>query len=204
VTPGLSTADAAAFSLTIAAGGVAVFPADTVYGLAAAPSDAAAVARLYELKGRSAAKPAALMFFDRDRALAELPGLGPRTRRALERLLPGGVTLLLPDPDPDRAAAGAALGLRVPRLDGPLAALAGVELPVLQSSANVSGGPDPRTVADVPEAIRGGVDLVLDAGPLPGTPSTVIDLRRWEDGGAWTIVREGALAREAVADALNL
>lgn len=195
----ISSADAGAFALTIAAGGVAVFPADTVYGLAAAPGDLAAVARLYELKGRAPSKPAALMWFDRERALAALPDLGPRTRAACERLLPGGVTLLLPDPDDPAAARG----LRVPALTGPSAALTGVELPVLQSSANVAGGPDPRTVAEIPQAIRGGVDLVLDAGPLPGTPSTVIDLRRYEHGGAWEIVRAGAVPADVVADALG-
>jgi L-threonylcarbamoyladenylate synthase len=199
MTPAISSADAAAFALTIASGGVAVFPADTVYGLAAAPSDAAAVGRLYELKGRPPAKPSALMWFDRERALFALPSLGARTRAACERLLPGGVTLLLPDPDD----ADAALGLRVPALSGPLAALAAVELPVVQSSANHSGGPDPRTLAEVPQAIRDGADLVLDGGPLPGTPSTVIDLRRYEDEGAWTIVRQGAVARERVAAALD-
>lgn len=201
MTPAISSADAAAFALTIASGGVAVFPADTVYGLAAAPSDAAAVGRLYELKGRPPAKPAALMWFDRERALFALPSLGARTRAACERLLPGGVTLLLPDPDD--ADADAALGLRVPALGGPLAALAAVELPVVQSSANHSGGADPRTLEEVPREIREGVDLVLDGGPLPGTPSTVIDLRRYESDGAWEIVRQGAVARELVAAALD-
>lgn len=198
MSPALTSADAAAFALTIASGGVAVFPADTVYGLAAAPADLAAVARLYELKGRAPSKPAALMWFDRERALAALPQLGARTRAALERLLPGGVTLLLPDPDDPVAA----LGLRVPRLEGPLAALAEVELPVLQSSANHAGGADPTTLAEVPEAIRSGADLVLDGGALPGTSSTVIDLRAYERDGRWTIVRLGAVPAETVAAAL--
>jgi L-threonylcarbamoyladenylate synthase len=139
------------------------------------------------------------MWFDRERALSALPSLGARTRAACERLLPGGVTLLLPDPDDSDGA----LGLRVPALDGPLAALGAVELPVVQSSANHAGGADPNSVAEVPSAIRDGVDLVLDAGPLPGTPSTVIDLRAYERDGGWTIVREGAVPRAAVADALD-
>ena len=103
--------------------------------------------------------------------------------RALARLLPGGVTLLLPNPDgrfplacgPDPAT----LGLRVPDLP----ALAGVRAPVLQSSANHAGGPDARRLDDVPAAIRAGADLVLDGGELPGTPSTVVDLRRYEADG---------------------
>ncbi len=76
----MSLADAEAFESCIAAGGVAVFPADTVYGLACDPDSAAAVQRLYELKGRAPDKPAAVMFFALDTALAALPELGPRTR----------------------------------------------------------------------------------------------------------------------------
>jgi L-threonylcarbamoyladenylate synthase len=212
----LTAADAAAFADCLAGGGVAVFPADTVYGLAAREGDAAAVARIYALKGRAPAKPAATMWFDRDRALAALEReapLPPRTRRAFEALLPGGVTLLLPGAghisalsagiDVPSSGDEPALGVRVPRLDGALAALAAVPHAVTQSSANVAGGPDPRTVAEIPAAIRAGADLVLDAGPLPGTPSTVVDLRGYERDGTWAIVRQGAVARETVAAALS-
>lgn len=197
--------EAAAFEACIAAGGVAVFGADTVYGLACDPENADAVARLYALKGRRADKPAAVMWFDREAALAALPQLGPRTRAALAALTPGGVTLLLPDPEGRfPLAAGpsgstGALGVRIPDLPR----LAGVRLPVLQSSANRAGGPDARSLAEVPAAIRDGADLVLDAGELPGTPSTVVDLCRYEADGRWAIVREGALARTAVAAALG-
>lgn len=204
----LTAADAAAFADCVAGGGVAVFPADTVYGLAALAGDEAAVARIYALKGRPPAKPAATMWFDRDAALAALEAeapLGPRTRRAFEALLPGGVTLLLPAGvgAGEPAADAPARGVRVPLLTGPLAALAAVPHAVTQSSANVAGGPDPRTVEEVPAAIRAGADLVLDAGPLPGTPSTVVDLRAYERDGRWTVVRHGAVAAEAVAAALR-
>ncbi len=82
----------------MAAGGIAVFPADTVYGLACDPSNRLAVERLYLLKRRSLAKPSAVMFFDAGLALASLPELGGRTFEALSRLLPGGVTALLANP----------------------------------------------------------------------------------------------------------
>jgi len=206
----LTAADARALADCLAGGGVAVFPADTVYGLAARAGDDAAVARIYALKGRPAAKPAATMWFDRDAALAALEAdapLPPRTRAAFEALLPGGVTLLLPAHGGAATAAPApdapARGVRVPLLTGPLAALAAVPHAVTQSSANVAGGPDPRTVAEVPAAIRAGADLVLDAGPLPGTPSTVIDLRRYEHDGTWAIVRQGAVPADVVARALG-
>ncbi|HEY4280722.1 MAG TPA: L-threonylcarbamoyladenylate synthase [Conexibacter sp.] len=197
--PPLTPADAASFAATLAESGVAVFPADTVYGLAAKAGDDSAIARLYALKGRAPAKPAATMWFDPDRALADLPPLGPRTRAALERLLPGAVTLLLPDP----ASPAQALGVRVPALSGPLAALRDVPHAVTQSSANLAGGRDPRAVEEVPQQIRDNVDLVLDAGPLPGTPSTVVDLRAYERDGTWAIVREGAVAPATISAALG-
>lgn len=165
----------------IGAGGIVLFGADTVYGLACDPANPAAVARLHELKGRPAEKPSALMFFAVERALASLPTLGPRTRTAVERILPGPVTVVLPTG-----------GLRVPRVaeDHPLRDLKG---PVLQSSANRSGGREARRLEQVEEGIRDEVDLVLDAGELPGTASTVVDLRAWEGEGRWTVLRVGAL-----------
>jgi L-threonylcarbamoyladenylate synthase len=177
----------------IAAGGVAVFPADTVYGLACDPENADAVARLYELKGRPPDKPAAVMFFDREQAL--LPELSERTRALITRLLPGAVTLLVPSERYPLAGGAGTLGIRVPDIP-PLA-----RVPVLQSSANVTGGPDARRLEDVPEAIRRGADLVIDGGELPGTPSTVVDLRDYDRGGEWRIVRAGAVPEEVIAAA---
>lgn len=195
-----------AFARCISVGGVALFPSDTVYGLATEPASKEGLHRLYALKGRPHDQPAAVMFFDPELALAALPELGPRTRTALTRLLPGGVTLLLPNPArhyplacgprPDR------LGLRVPALPDPLAPLAALRWPVLQSSANRSGGADARRIDDVDERIRAGVDLQLDGGELVGTASTVVDLSEYEAGGAHTIVREGKVAATDVDAAL--
>jgi L-threonylcarbamoyladenylate synthase len=193
--------DAERFERCIEGGGVAVFPADTVYGLACAPDSEAAVKRLYELKGRPPEKPAAVMFFALAAALATLPELGPRTTRLLEALMPGAITALLPNPrhrfplacgpDPDT------LGLRVPAVP----ALAEVGTAVLQSSANQAGGADARRLTDVPQEIRDGADLVLDGGELPGTPSTVIDLRAFEDARAYRIARQGAVPEHEIAQA---
>jgi L-threonylcarbamoyladenylate synthase len=190
---------AAEFERCLAGGGLAVFPSDTVYGLACNPLDEFAVQRLYLLKGRSRDKPCAVMFFDLDLAMESLSEVGARTRVALGRVLPGPVGVLLPNPahrfplacgdDPNT------LGLRV--IDGD------VRVPVLQSSANRAGGADPRTLAEVPELIRAAADLVIDGGELPGTPSTLVDLRRYETEGEWQIVREGAVSIETVATALE-
>jgi L-threonylcarbamoyladenylate synthase len=195
--------DAEAFDRCMSVGGIAVFPADTVYGLACDPDDKVAVQRLYALKRRDPRKPSAVMFFDLSVALDALPELGDRTREALSRLMPGAVSVLLPNPagrfplacgeDP------ATLGLRVPVVP----ALAGVRWPVLQSSANRAGGPDPRRLEDVPEFLRRSADLVIDGGELPGTPSTVVDLRLYEADGSWEVVRAGAVSYEELGPALG-
>jgi len=197
----IGAADAEVFARCIQVGGVAVFPADTVYGLACEPDTPEAVTRLYAMKGRRPGKPAAVMFFDRDLAFAALPELEPRTRALLERLLPGAVTVLLPNPAgrfPLACGAGGdgveTLGVRVPLLGDALAGLGAMRWPVLQSSANAAGGADPRRVEEVPEAIRHAADLVLDGGDLAGTPSTVVDLRRFERERSWAVLRAGALA----------
>ena len=197
------SSEAESFERCLAVGGLAVFPADTVYGLACDPGNRIAVERLYLLKRRALEKPSAVMFFDLELALAALPELGPRTRAALPRLRPGGVTLLLPNPaERFPLACGAdpgTLGLRVPAVSS----LAGIRWPVLQSSANRAGGSDPTRLSDVPQLIRDAADLVLDGGTLPGTPSTVVDLRRFEAAGNWAVVRAGALGEAELRETLG-
>lgn len=201
----LTAADAARLEQCLREGGVAVIPTDTVYGLACNPESAHALDRIYELKGRPPHKPAAVMFFSLAPALDALTELGPRTRAAVAALLPGPVTLLLANPlgrfpgacSPDDGEPGL-LGLRVPAFTGPLAALAAVRLPAAQSSANLSGGPDPSCLPDVPQSLREGADVVLDGGELAGTASTVVDLSEYEHSGGWRVVREGPLPRSAL------
>ena len=203
--PDASAAEAVseAFERCMAAGGVAVFPADTVYGLACDPGNRFAVERLYLLKRRPLEKPSAVMFCELELALGALPELGRRTRAALTRLLPGAVTVLLRNPaERFPLACGAdpgTLGLRVPCTD----LLAGVRWPVLQSSANRAGAADPSRLGDVPPLIRAAADLVIDGGELSGTPSTVVDLRGYEDSGEWSVLRDGATGAAALAVALD-
>jgi L-threonylcarbamoyladenylate synthase len=194
----LDPAAVEAFRACIESDGVGIFPSDTVYGLAADPDSDWGVRRLYALKRRPP-MPSATMFFSLDAALAGVPELGPRTRAAFESLLPGPLTLIVANParrfpracgdgDPGR------LGVRVPALDGRLASLARVGRPVLQTSANLHGGADPRRLDDVPVEIRGAVDVVLDGGELPGISSTVVDLSAYDSSGHFEVLREGAVA----------
>jgi L-threonylcarbamoyladenylate synthase len=162
---------------------------------------------MYELKGRPPDRPAAVMFFALASALQALPNLAERERAAIKALLPGPVTLLLQNrdrrfplacgPDPDT------LGLRVPLLGDRLKALQSVRGAVLQSSANLSGEREARRLADLPDELIEQADLVLDGGELAGIASSVVDLRRLQQSGAWHVVREGALGIEAIERALG-
>ncbi len=193
-----------AFEACIRSGGVALFPADTVYGLACDPGSEAAVRRVSALKRRPPDKAGAVMFFDVEPALQTLGELPAATLAAARRLLPGAVTLLLPNPtqrfalacgsDPDT------LGLRVPVVDH---ALREVRRAILQTSANLSGQPEARRLQDVPARLRAGADLLLDGGELPGTASTVVDLRGYAAEGTWAIVRHGLVPAEEVASRLT-
>lgn len=184
----------AALERCIAEGGVAVFPADTVYGLACDPLRADAVQRVNVLKGRDEGKPSAVMFFSALGMRELVATLGPRTRDALGALLPGPVTVVVANPErhyplacgenPER------LGVRL--IEGPLG---GVRCAVLQTSANRSGEPAPRAVGEIEPEILEGADLVIDGGELPGTASTVVDISALDSSGAWRVLRDGALSR---------
>jgi len=192
-------ADAArnALERAVGEGGVAVFPADTLYGLACDPLNAAAVDRIHSIKGRDDGKPSAVMYFS-PLAMRELVGgLGPRARDAVGALLPGPVTLVVPNPehryplacreDPER------LGVRL--IEGPLA---GAMTPIFQTSANRSGARAARSFEGIDPAVLAEADLAIDAGELIGAPSTVVDITRIDEDGSWEILREGAVSREEV------
>ena len=177
----------------IADGGVAVFPADGLYGLACDPLNPEAIARIHRIKGRDDGKPSAVLYFS-PLAMRELvEGLGERTRAAAGALLPGPVTLVVDNPQhryplacrEDRER----LGVRL--IAGPLA---GAMCPVFQTSANLSGEPATAHFADIPDEVVAEVDLAIDGGALAGLPSTVIDLTAFDKGGEWIVLREGGMS----------
>ena len=184
----------------IRAGQPVVLPFDTVYGLAAEPYLEESTRRLYELKGRDEAQPSALVASSLDFLFECVPELRGRAGTLARLLLPGPVTLILPNParrfpwitGPNKEA----IGVRVPLLDGPGRSVLDRVGAVVATSANHPGEPDPGRSEDVPEDIRSGAVAVVDGGELPGTPSTVIDLT----GAEPRILREGALpAAEALS-----
>lgn len=153
------------------AGRAVILPTDTVYGLCALPAHEDV---LFDLKGRDRSKPVALLAADVDSLLSAVPGLD---RSALERYLPGPFTLVFGD-----------VGVRVPDLPPVAAAVVREVGVVAATSANLAGGADPRRVEDIPAEIRDACGAIVDAGELPGVPSTVIDLT----GDEPRVLRQGA------------
>lgn len=196
----------------LAAAGLACFPTDTVYGIGG-PLRAATVAAVVGAKGRDPVKPLQVVFPTLEMLFATV-ALPEATRAAVGRLLPGPFTLVVPYPAaldcpppghielPDGATV-ATLGVRVPAWPAPARALARLPFPLLASSANRSGGADPATLDDVDAAMIARCDLLLDAGPLGGVSSTVVDLTTYHDDGAWRTLREGAVAAAEVGRLLD-
>ena len=171
-----------------------VLPTDTVYGLCANAYSEESMRRAYELKGREPLQPSALLAGDVDMLLECLPELRGRVGAILRALLPGPFTLVVPNPagryrwlTGERADT---IGVRVPELPAPAEAVLSRAGLVMATSANLPGGPDPARLEDVPDKILEGCGAVIDAGELPGVPSTVIDLA----GDEPRVLREGAVS----------
>jgi L-threonylcarbamoyladenylate synthase len=177
-----------------------LLPTDTVYGLCAAADSEAPTRNLYRLKGRSDAQPSQLVAASLDGLYDALPELRGEPGEVVRALLPGPYTLVLPNPSRRfRWLNGTRMdtvGVRVPNLPEPSRRVIESVGAVVATSANEPGGASPTTLADVPARIREACGAEVDAGPLPGTPSTVLDLT----GAEPYVLREGAVpAAEALA-----
>lgn len=185
----------------VSGGGIAVFPADGLYGLACDPLDSEAIARIHRLKGRDDGKPSAVMYFS-PLAMRELVAeLGPRTAGFVSVLMPGPVTLIVANPKRryPLACRGDRERLGIRLIGGQLA---GTMSPVFQTSANFSGEYAPARFEEVPEVIVEGADLAIDGGELPGIPSTVVDIASIDVDGSWRVLRDGALSPGDLTSAL--
>lgn len=205
MSPPSRSLDVSALERCLEAGGLAIVPTDTVYGLACDPRHPAAIRRMHAVKGRARPRPAAIMFFTVEAAGAVVDALGPRTRAAARSALPGPVTLVLPDPDRRWAMAGGedTVGLRVPELSEHLRPLAALIRPLVQTSANPTGTSAPAQLDALDPTVGARVDLVLDGGALPGRASSVVDLCEYEISGRWRLLREGALPECRLVAALD-
>lgn len=196
----MSTIDEAVAA--IRAGKAVVLPTDTVYGLVADAYREEPARRLAVLKNRPSGMPMALLAADLEAILDAVPELRGRSAVVARALLPGPLTLVLPNPSgrfrwlcgPDAAA----IGIRVPVLCDEARRVVERVGAVCSTSANLHGGPDPRRLEEVPIELLEAAGAAIDAGLLPGVPSTVLDLT----GPEPRVLREGAIpAAEALARA---
>jgi L-threonylcarbamoyladenylate synthase len=174
----------------VEAGALVVIPTDTVYGLACRPDRRESAQALSELKRRAPGQPIAVVAASVDALLEVVPEL---EGRVLDAVLPGPLTLVVPNPEhrlpwltgerPDT------IGVRVPAVAGPAADLLRRVGVVAATSANLHDGADPRRLTDVPTEFLARVAGALDGGDLPGKPSTVVDLT----GPEPLVLREGAM-----------
>jgi L-threonylcarbamoyladenylate synthase len=174
------------------AGRPVILPTDTVYGLCASASSSEPSERLYKLKGRDPLQPTALLASDLDALFECVPELRGRAELIARTLLPGPYTLVLPNPARRyRWITGRnqeAIGVRVPELPPEAEQVIAEVGCVAATSANLPGGPEPRRIVEVPPELLEQVGVVIDAGELPGVPSTVLDFT----GPEPRVLREGA------------
>jgi L-threonylcarbamoyladenylate synthase len=199
----------------LAAARLVCFPTDTVYGVGGLVTPAVREA-VIAAKGREAGKPLQVVYPTLELLEASL-AFGPRLLGAVRRLLPGPFTLLLPYPQglafppagevPHhtngvwgvKEARVATLGVRVPAWPSAARGLAALPFPLLASSANPSGAVAPRSVDEVDGGLLAACDLVLDAGPVSGEASTIVDLSLYASDGDWRILRRGVIDEKGVA-----
>ena len=196
----MSAVEAAVAALR--AGHPVVLPTDTVYGLCADPRDEEAVRRMYALKGRDAFHPTAVVGSSVEALLELVPELDGQAA-TLRALLPGPLTLVLPNPARRlpwlTGKRPETLGVRVPDLPAGTAEVVAAAGVVAATSANLTGGRDPRRLEDVPPEVRAGCGAEIDGGEVPGVPSTVVDLTGEEPA----ILREGALGAAATLERIS-
>jgi L-threonylcarbamoyladenylate synthase len=182
----------------ILAGEIVAVPTDTLYGLAADPFSAAAIARVFAAKGRTAERALALIAADLAQIEDQLGALPPDARRLAAAFWPGPLTLLMPRPAtmPEAVTGGLPqVGVRVPAHAVARGLCRASARPLTATSANISGAPAPANPDDVARTLSEVVALLLDAGPAPGgPPSTIVDV----SAGEVRLVRPGAVSWDEV------
>ena len=177
-------------------GGLIAFPTDTVYGLAADPHNAAAIDKIYAAKGRDMSKAVAVLIGEVTHLTRVASSLTPPAEKLAARFWPGALTLILPRREdlPDNLSAYATIGVRMPDHSFAIRLLQSTG-PLATTSANLSGGADAKTAAEVLLQLNGRLELILDGGACPGgVPSTVVDCT----GADVRILRQGAIPAEEI------
>lgn len=177
----------------IFSGGVIAYPTDTFYGLGADPGNATAVRKLFAIKGRQIDRPILLLIKDAGQVRNWAAEISPQAEELMRRHWPGPLTLVFKAKEyvlPDLTAGAGTIGLRVPGSALTLQLIASLGTALTGTSANITGGPSPRTADEAREAVGRSVDLIVDGGMTSGgKPSTVVDV----SAGQVIVLREGAI-----------
>lgn len=188
----------------ILAGGVVALPTDTLYGLAVDPFNRAAVARLFDVKGRDADRAVPLIAADASQIALHLGSLAPVAARLGARYWPGPLTLTVPAPPalPREVTGGrTTVGVRVPAASVARAVCAGCGRPVTATSANISGAAPTADPEEVERQLGDRIDFLLDTGPAPGgPPSTIVDVTTTP----LSLVRAGAISWQEIQTWLEI
>jgi len=182
----------------IQAGGVIVYPTETLYGIGANALNPQAVTRVHVAKRRDEKKPILVLVPQADAVEDLVSAIGPTARLLMTTFWPGPLTLVFRASmrvPAELIRGGGTIGIRVPSNLLCIKLLQLAECPLTSTSANISGQPSMRSIDEIQKALQSSVDLYLDAGLLPESkPSTVVDV----SGNVPVIVREGAITRDAI------
>ncbi len=182
----------------VRAGGIIVYPTETVYGLGADPFNADALSRIFSIKGRDAAKALIVLIRGQDDLNTLAVEVPQKAQRLTEAFWPGPLTLVFrarPGLPEQLLGAGSTIALRASDASAAQTLLDHLCGPITSTSANRSGDPPVRSAAEAAETLGDRIDLILDGGPAPDArPSTVVDVST----GQANVLREGRISTEAV------
>ncbi len=178
----------------VQAGGVIVYPTDTIYGIGSNAWNPVAVTRVQEIKKRTESKPILIIVESIEAAYGVTDEVTDLAREMMRTFWPGPLTLVMKAsthlPQALTLDRGT-IGVRMPSSKTCLRLLALCGCPLTSTSANISGEKTPETAADIERALGPGIDLFLEGGLLPpSAPSTVLDVT----GARPRLIREGALS----------
>ncbi len=188
----------------IKTGGLVAVPTETVYGLAADGLNADAVEKIYDVKDRPETKPISLLVSGMADVEKFCRGIPDAAYELAERFWPGPLTMVLfkSDTVPDIVTAGVnTVGVRCPDHPKTLALIRLAGVPLAAPSANMSGEPSPKNVADVLKVFDGKIDAAIDGGRCTvGIESTIVDMT----ANPPKLLRQGGLSRDMIEAALNI
>ena len=187
----------------IQSGGVVMIPTDTLYGLAVDPRNRNAIERLFTVKGRAPSSAVAMICADLEQVEREFGLLSDLAKEVSRLFWPGPLTMVIDGNNlmkNNGISLDGSVGVRVPSHPIAKALANAAGHPITATSANLSGERPPQAVTEASRLILESVDLILDAGEVPGgLPSTIVDVR----ANSVRLIRAGAIPLEDVLNSIN-